>query len=217
MLLLPRHSSKTTRILSRGHVVSHNPQVVKVCTALGTSVHRKQASAKYSKTSGTPLSRSSPNTSSTTQPEQHGRCATARLSCRTSTMTISWRRRDLPVSRIPPKAVRSSQPALSMASRRVRSSRTVLSYLAPPTNRIAICLFEIYGTTGSQTKNTLTPCLDSSKTTSTTSSRRMRTLLKPNSSQREGSWPTQRCKVGPARLASLLGQYDTECQCESPD
>ena len=35
--------------------------------------------------------------------------------------------------------------------------------------------------------------------------------------QGEGSWPTQRCKVGPARFASMLGQYDTECQCESPD
>ena len=49
----------------------------------------------FQRPQGTPLSTSSPKTGSTTQPKQHGRHEAAHLSCRTSTMTTSWRRHSL--------------------------------------------------------------------------------------------------------------------------
>ena len=76
-------------------MVFRSPQMVEVCTALATGLPRGQAPATFSKTSGTPLSTSSPKTGSTTQPKQHGRHEAAHLSCRTSTMTTSWRRHSL--------------------------------------------------------------------------------------------------------------------------
>ena len=48
----------------------------------------------FLKASGTLLSISSPSTNSTTQPKQLGRYTAAHLSCRTSTMTKSWKRRN---------------------------------------------------------------------------------------------------------------------------
>ena len=74
--------------------VSRGPQMVEVFTALEVGSHRRRASAMYLKTSGTPLSRSSPSTGSTTQPRQHGRYKAAHLSCRTTTMTKPGKRRD---------------------------------------------------------------------------------------------------------------------------
>ena len=143
-------------------MVSRDPQMVDVCTALATGMPREQASATFSKTSGVPLLRSSPSTGSTTQPGQHGRYEAAHLSCRTSTMTISWRRHSLfcshqdftqicPFIPTSPFAWGSSATCCSSCKTHTLATstlpsqvshgcvrtNTVLWFPAPPTNRSA--------------------------------------------------------------------------------
>ena len=143
-------------LVSEPHVFFRDLQMVEVYAALATCLPRGQASATFSKTSGTPLSRSSPNTGSTTQPGQHGRYEAAHLSCRTSTLTTSWQRQSLFCShqdysqtcrftRTSPFAWGFSATCCSWPHRHCRDrfphrggrTNTMLWYLAPPTNRSA--------------------------------------------------------------------------------
>ena len=167
----------------------------------GDWLARGQAPATFSKTSGTPLSTSSPKTGSTTQPKQHGRHEAAHLSSRTSTMTTSWRRQSLCCSQQDYTQIGPFTPTspfvwgFSATCCSSCRTQTLASSTLPSQVSTRVCSNQngslVSGAankplksttrTGSLPKKTPTPCLAFSKRTSTPISFRSSTVtsLKP--------------------------------------
>ena len=103
------------------------------------------------------LSRSSPNTGATAQPGQHGRYAATRLSCRTSTMTIPWRRRFfLQLAKVHPNlsVIPTSRSAWGSSATRCSSckTQTLTSSTLPSQTSTWVCSNQ-YGSLVSGTAN----------------------------------------------------------------